>query len=134
MYSTDEHIQSWEVNRQLKNWQCLYLIFGFFDLVYTLLSISQIRNVKLDIYLPVWFVGNRYSIEVNLFRTWRCVDTWIGLTMLISDWDTLPQKYNICTCIWSAYCYCSCPCTYNNSNLCPSAVTPNKVQNASIMP
>ena len=48
--------------------------------------------MKVDIYLPVWFVANTYSIEVDLFRTWRCVDTWIVLKMLISDWDTLPQK------------------------------------------
>ena len=49
--------------------------------------------VKVDIYyLPVWFVGNRYSVEVDLTGTGCCVDTWIVLAMLISDWDTLPQK------------------------------------------
>ena len=62
-----------------------------------MLSISQIRTVEVYIYLPVWFVGNRYSIEIDLIRTWRCVDTWIVLTMLISDWDTLSQKNNMKT-------------------------------------
>ena len=63
-------------------------------LVWTLLSISE-RTVKVDISLPVWFAGNRYSVEVDLIRTWCCIDTWIVPTMLISDWDILPQEHNM---------------------------------------
>ena len=89
----------WDVYRQPKKLAVyvLDILSLWLHLVWTPLSISQIRTVKVDIYLPVWFARNRYSVEVDLVRTWRCIciDTWIVPTILISDWDILPQRHNI---------------------------------------